>query len=912
MSEQKLITKQNDTISRRDFLKLSSFFVAAATISDFALNGQLKTLVAQSTPAAPKQDQWIKSGCRICASLDYINVHVVDGMIDKIEGYPDPIRTRGKLCARGASGLWFVYDPYRVKAPLKRTNPQKGIGVDPKWVEISWDEAYNTIAQQAKNVRAKGKNGNMWFNDFSRLNYTQGEFYNAFKAAMAGDAYRVEMGMNWCGHVSHYMFRLAHGAFVQAPDYRYCKYLLSLGGEIGFVGDATHLAESLVQAHSNGMRIVTANPVLSNGPNTTDEWISIYPATDGAFASAMLNVLIHELGIYDVDFIKKWTDGSYLIRADNGYFARDKATNKPLIWDPVDNKAKTFDDPTFKDYAIEGTFTVDGVNTNPAWQLLKQVVKPMTPEWAAPITTVSAATIRRIASEFGQAAQVGSTVVNENAARPLRPVAVIHKSNASNHVHGFANDWSAMLLPMIMGAFEVPGAMYAVPGANSMVGTSPLIPWDTPAADMRWHSTNDGLIPHPDASYTLVRSPPYQFEFPPQRVELEELFPLGDHFGAVSTITMSHPNDYWSVGKNHRIEFGFAHAYGLLSMFAVKTIADNLSTIPFLAASCIFMEEITDFADIVLPDRVYLENYMMAAGWLEQPVVQPLNPIPYVYDQFIEIADRSGQLYGKGGFIDQLNAGVGFKDQYKLDLNKKYSTEEIFDRICLNINGQGLDWWKQNGGIPEVPPFVGPGRDPSRGPTPTEWYKTRKLRLPIYVELHKRVADQLRANLEKNGVTWNYDDYATLPKWIPSHIHTETPPYDLVEVAYISSNGGFLSTNSNPWIADMNEKLDPYTLYVWMNEDTAKAKGIADGDLIWVESEQDKRQAIAKLSQVVHPKAIAVSRNYGRWAGNSVVKSLSDRHLGVSHQALRPLKLEYIDKLNAALENLIKVKVYKA
>ncbi len=36
---------------------------------------------------------------------------------------------------------------------MKRTNPAKGRGVDPKFVPISWDEAYNTIADKMMELR---------------------------------------------------------------------------------------------------------------------------------------------------------------------------------------------------------------------------------------------------------------------------------------------------------------------------------------------------------------------------------------------------------------------------------------------------------------------------------------------------------------------------------------------------------------------------------------------------------------------------------------------------------------------------------------------------------------------------------------------------------------------------------------
>jgi 3-isopropylmalate/(R)-2-methylmalate dehydratase large subunit len=47
------------------------------------------------------------------------------------------------------------YDPNRLKQPLKRTNPRKGIGVDPGWKEIGWDEALDEIAAVLRRVRAE-------------------------------------------------------------------------------------------------------------------------------------------------------------------------------------------------------------------------------------------------------------------------------------------------------------------------------------------------------------------------------------------------------------------------------------------------------------------------------------------------------------------------------------------------------------------------------------------------------------------------------------------------------------------------------------------------------------------------------------------------------------------------------------
>ncbi len=74
-------------------------------------------MVAQS-------DYWAKSACKMCIHSCAIKAHVVDGVVVKIEGDPDNPSNRGKLCPKGQAGINRLYDPHRVKTPLKRTNPE--------------------------------------------------------------------------------------------------------------------------------------------------------------------------------------------------------------------------------------------------------------------------------------------------------------------------------------------------------------------------------------------------------------------------------------------------------------------------------------------------------------------------------------------------------------------------------------------------------------------------------------------------------------------------------------------------------------------------------------------------------------------------------------------------------------------
>lgn len=77
------------------------------------------------------QDEWVPSVCYMCYSHCGIQVCRANGVVAEIKGDPNSPQTQGKVCAKGKAGLMGLYDPYRLKTPLKRTNLEKGIGVDP-------------------------------------------------------------------------------------------------------------------------------------------------------------------------------------------------------------------------------------------------------------------------------------------------------------------------------------------------------------------------------------------------------------------------------------------------------------------------------------------------------------------------------------------------------------------------------------------------------------------------------------------------------------------------------------------------------------------------------------------------------------------------------------------------------------
>ncbi len=102
------------------------------------------------------------------------HVEVVDGVATKVEPNFDlkgEHPADGKVCVKPFGLIQKLYNPHRIKKPMKRTNPKKGRDEDPGWVEIEWEEALDIVAEKMNAAREKGiqdENGN------PRLAFTTG------------------------------------------------------------------------------------------------------------------------------------------------------------------------------------------------------------------------------------------------------------------------------------------------------------------------------------------------------------------------------------------------------------------------------------------------------------------------------------------------------------------------------------------------------------------------------------------------------------------------------------------------------------------------------------------------------------------------------------------------------------------
>lgn len=286
-------------ISRRDFLKSAT---GAAVVLPSILNGDLNAFTWNEVVNAAGEEESILYGtCGVCSMGCAYIAHIRDGRIVRLTGNPKDQTAEGKLCVKGYSGTRFLYDPDRLKYPMKRTNPEKGVGVDPRWVRITWDEALDLTAEKFKSVL--DTYGPQAIAVIARPK----PWPKHFAKAIGTPNHIVHINTCYSTHETMWRAVVTGSGKKWTVDYENSKYILAFGWD-GMGKSKNHWGRAVNKARMNGAKLVVLDPRLSITAAKADEWIPIKPGTDLAFALAMIRTIIDE-DLYDKDYVTECTYG---------------------------------------------------------------------------------------------------------------------------------------------------------------------------------------------------------------------------------------------------------------------------------------------------------------------------------------------------------------------------------------------------------------------------------------------------------------------------------------------------------------------------------------------------------------------------------------------------------------------------
>lgn len=227
-------------------------------------------------------------------------LHVEDGRIVGASPSSKHPLSRGRLCIKGWLAGEFVGHPDRLKSPLIR----KGDAL----VKAGWDEAIDLIAGRLKELREKFGPDSLGI--LTSAKGTNEENYLLMKLA------RGALKTNNVDHVA----RLCHAPTVAGLSYAFGSGAttnpissIAKADAILIVGSNTTeqhplVASYILEAKSNGAKIIAADPRRTQIADIANIWISPRPGTDIAWINAILNIIIHE-GLIDEEFISKRTTG---------------------------------------------------------------------------------------------------------------------------------------------------------------------------------------------------------------------------------------------------------------------------------------------------------------------------------------------------------------------------------------------------------------------------------------------------------------------------------------------------------------------------------------------------------------------------------------------------------------------------
>jgi anaerobic selenocysteine-containing dehydrogenase len=295
-------------LSRRAFIKLAGTATAAGGLYKLGLarlglaspgEGEVASL-----PPDPPSDRRVLGVCRLCAGGCGLSARVVDGRVVKLDGNPFHPNNQGKLCPKGQAGLQALYDPDRIKGPMRRVEGRA-------WQQVSWQEALDEIASGLQALRDSGHPERMVFLHDGKRGPTGdliARFCRAFgtpndvrspRHSADGTPLAHLLTQGWSDHAAY--------------DWENTNYLLCFGGALL---EAWQPLTRNLRAYSRMRRgrpgqrakIVQVESRASVTATKADEWLPINPGTEGALALGIAHVIVCE-GVYDAEFVAEHTLG---------------------------------------------------------------------------------------------------------------------------------------------------------------------------------------------------------------------------------------------------------------------------------------------------------------------------------------------------------------------------------------------------------------------------------------------------------------------------------------------------------------------------------------------------------------------------------------------------------------------------
>lgn len=785
-------------------------------------------------------------GCGVLA-------HIQDGKLVKIEGDPDHPWNQGRLCARCLAMTQYVYHPDRLTRPLKRIG-KRGEG---KWQAISWDEAFDLIEKKMKKIRK----------DFGpeSVIFAMGTGRDIGPwICMLAYAYGSPNVMFSLSGIACYSPRIAAVDTVQGdycildaaqwlpkryddPKYKIPECIIIWGYNIPATCPDNVFGHWIIDLMKRGTKIIAIDPRLTWFSSRSKKWLRLRPGTDGALAMGFLNVIINE-GLYDKEFVEKWTNAHHLIRSDTDKLLResdlvesgsdsnfvvwDSKKEMPIIWESKEVKYKSEDIKP----ALEGNYEIklsDGkrVSCKTVWAVFCDEVNQYPVERVADITWVPEKDIIEAARFYAK-----SKPASIHWGVPIDMTPAITPTTQA-----ITSLWC------LTGNLDVPGGnviarfafdavAYALPGAKG------VIKLDSKEADKK----RIGADRYGPLRKFIWRA---QTDLVLEQIFTEDPYPI-------KGIWIQTCNPVAGIGLDP------------------KKWVKALKKLDFVVAVDLFMTPTTQLADLVLPAATFLEKDGIRTWWV------PLQSI----NKAISVNECKPDIE------------INFELAKRFDPNFRWKNiHELFDEIIKPSGITFKELQKKGWAFP-------PEGHPSAPYHRFEKGLLRHDRKPGFQTPSGKI--ELYASLREEWGLEPLPHYEE-PPFTPTSQPELYKKYPLILSTGRRSPVYFHAEHRNiPWLRE----IEPDPL-IEIHPDTAKSLDIGNGEWVWVENWLGRCKFKAKVTLVVPPWMVMAP--HGWWFPEKPGAEPSLFGVWESNiNQLIPMGFQGKDGLGAPIKHLL-CKVYK-
>jgi anaerobic selenocysteine-containing dehydrogenase len=718
---------------------------------------------------------------------------------------PDPSHPTGHaICAKGRAAPELVAHPDRLTHPLRRTRP-KG-DPDPGWERIGWDEALRLTAGAMRQVAERHGPHAVAFTASSPSTTAIGDSAGFIqRLANAFGTPNANITLDLCGWGRAFATRYTYGVGSVGtssggamPDIDQSGVMILWGYNPSFTR-LTH-ATAVVRARKRGMRLIVVDPRHVGLAAKADVWLRVRPGTDGALALGLANLMI-ERGWYDRDFIRDWSNGPHLVRADTGRLLTERDLDptgdagRLLAWDSAAARVVTYDTATGRytgdgvDLALDGEYRVatrqGDVVCHPAFERYSRLCRRYPPETVETICWIPRAQVEEAARLIWHA----------------RPVSYYAWSGHEHHANVTQTARAMSLLYALTGSFDQPGGnvLFAAPPAAAINGQE--------LASARAMAPTLGLAERPlgPARWNHVTA--------------------HDLYRAILEDTPYPVRAVVGFGANMLL----AHADGRRGRAALEAL-------DFYAHADLFMNPTAELADVVLPVASVFEREGLKIGFEISPEAQSLIQLrPAV------VAPR-GEARSDTAIVFDLARRLGLAAQFwDGDVDAAY-------RYQLAPTGVTLEQLRaapEGVRVPLRTRYAKHAEPGASGAPPG--FATPSRRVELYSQ------------------TFLDHGYAPLPDFVEPSIGPVARPdlaarFPLVLTSAKSSL--FCQTQHRALPSLRRGSMHPD---VTLHPTAARARGIADGDWVAIETPEGSVRARARLNADLDPRVVV--GEHGWWQG---------------------------------------------